>query len=329
MQRICYDGGMEKSEPSEWAPKPEVKPELDQYRPDGLFDYARDKQRWLRARVSQAYLPLAIDDLANELERYMTHAFETAPELAIVTRDAYRTRRVLGQHVLAHLIESEPLPLEGDAELYGEHTLHATLYGFYRDTEQSTLRVYVSDSSEARQLPGGVYTPLISVGVEGSDIQFAEASAEEKIRDLKARLYEQLEEWTPASGELIRDFLAVIDQSNKTKVHILHEVSPLITQLTNQKEISLHVIDTLTEIIKLTLRLDTPQDIEVSLYRKVLATSPPAYKLQKGPEVFRGVVPQLGLVGESERQSLGLFFLKDETAFQVPAQFVRRIYESR
>jgi hypothetical protein len=316
---------MELPEPAERMQRPE----LDPQRPAKLFSYAAKKQQWIRERMSEHQIPDAIDYLAEELEAYATNVFMGgAPELAITSRDVYYTREINGQGS-ARLIEMSPLPLNGDAELYGEHTIQGRLYGFHRG-EGNDIRTYVEIGDGVRQFMGGVYTPLLSVGVEGSEIRLAEYSTIEKLEELGEYINEQLKHYTSGSKMLVAELLRGLNEKKEVAVKRLHDSSPVIAGIARQEEVTPQFIEALMEIIKLKLKLDTPHDIQTTLYREVITEWPTAsYKAQKGPVTFNDIVPQLDLIGESANKGLGLFFLNNDKAVQIPVQYITSIYKTQ
>ncbi len=315
---------MEMPDSPEWMHRPE----LDRTRPARLFTYAQMKQQWLKDRVHETQLPDAIDHLADELEQYVTGAFTSLPELTIVSQDVHYTREISGRGS-RHSIESGPLPFEGDAALFGEHALRATLFGFHQGTDHD-LRVYVSNDDEVRQFMGGIYTPLLSVGVEGSEIRLAEVSTAEQLDERGAYVREQLAEYGTVTSELVRELLKALNEPDLTAIRKLHNTSHVIAEIARHTETSQQFVDALIDIIFLKLGLNVPHDIQTSSHRVVITERPvTSYKAKQGPTHFTGVIPQLGLIGETANRGLGLFFLKDESAVQIPVQYITSMYRSQ
>jgi hypothetical protein len=44
---------------------------------------------------------------------------------------------------------------------------------------------------------------------------------------------------------------------------------------------------------------------------------------------FNDIVPQLDLIGESANKGLGLFFLNNDKAVQIPVQYITSIYKTQ
>lgn len=303
------------------------RPELDRSKPARLFEYAREKQHWAR-QLSERQRIEAVDYLADELERYVTEAFDSLPELTITSSDVYYTKAIQGQGS-RHSIETGTLPLDGDAQLLGEHKIKGTLFGFHRGDEHN-LRAYVSVGDEIQYFMGGIYTPLLSVGVEGSSIHLTEYTIAEELEKLAAYVNEQV----ALSGEHLREptdiFISIVHDPGRSPTKKLHDGSAYLTEISKDPAVVPHFVDALLEIAKLELHLDEPQDITTQLHRVVLSQSPiSAYKPVPGPTFFSEVNDiQLGMIGETSSKSLGLFFINNEQAVQIPVQYITSIYRS-
>lgn len=304
------------------------RPELDRNRPARLFRYARDKQRWLQERVSEHQLPDAINHLVDELEQYATSAFDTMPEITIASPDVQYTRDISGSGT-RRVIESGPLPFEGDAALFGEHALRATLFGFHQG-DDTDLRIYASLNDGIRQFMGGIYTPLLSVGVEGSEIHLTEFGNAEQLEERGVYVQEQLPGYDEAVRALVTDILRTLNDSQTSAAKKLHNTSKNMAAIARNAETSQQFVDAMLDIIFLKLNLNLPHDIQASSHRVVITERPvPSYKAQRGPTQFTNIVPQLGLIGETANRGLGLFFIKNESAVQIPVQYITNIHRSQ
>lgn len=304
------------------------RPELDRNEPAKLFLYAKEKQRWIQRHVSDHRLREEIDYLANELERYVSESFDTLPELTITSSDVYYTKEVSGQGT-RHAIESGPLPLDTDAELFGEHTINGVLFGFHRGTDQD-LRAYVSLGEGIYQYMGGIYTPLLSVGVEKSVIQLTEYTVAEELQTLTTYIDEQLPTLSDDSQKLTRHYRDTLDSRQKSSVTKLHEGSIFLTKLAQDPDVASNTMDALMEMAKLQLHLYDPQDIQTQMHRVVISHSPVSgYKQKTGPTFFPEVEGiQLGMIGETVKKSLGLFFIYNDQAVEIPVEYITNIYRS-
>ncbi len=315
---------MESPDSPEWMQRPE----LDENRPARLFTYARDKQRWLRGRVNEHQLPDAIDHLVDELEHFVTSNFDSLPELTITSQDIHYTRGIEG-HGSRYAIESGALPFEGDAALFGEHALRATLFGFHQGTAHD-VRVYASTGDKARHFMGGIYTPLLSIGVEDSEIRLAEFSTAEQLEERGAYIKEQLSAYDSSVGLSFRELLQKLNEPQVTNIRRLHNTSLTIAEIARHTETTPQFVDAVIDIIFLKLGLNVPHDIQTSSHRVVITERPvTSYKAQQGPTLFQGVIPQLGLIGESANRGLGLFFMNNERAVQIPVQYITSMYRSQ
>lgn len=309
---------MATSETPDWQRKPELDPD----NPAQLFEYALGMLQWLRRLKHDKpdQLVDGVDHLVERLERYVSHTFDSLPELNIVSTDITVTRDVYGEG-RRHIIESAPAPLRGDAELLGEHALKAILYRFYRSGD--TVRVYVSTGEPEDHLDGGVYTRLHSVGLEGSDITLAEYRNKKRFEDISKIIKKNIDNLDDTTTALIREFVRNSNNEGIQPIEKLNEASPIISAIVRDKAAPPQVIDALLDLLFLKLDLDMPHDIEASLHRVVLSDQPvSAYRPQPGPTLFRNVVPQMGLIGETGKKGIALFFVDGESAVQIPVQYI-------
>lgn len=314
---------MEHSEQNERGPRPE----FDRNDPSGLFVYARDKARYLRFIVSTHELPAAIEHLADELEGHMSMVFETLPSVTIESNDVYYTKdiRPLGE---GRTIDVGPLPFTGDAELLKIHAITGHLYGFHMG-DQGDIRAHVSLNERAYKMMGGVYTPLLSVGVETSDIKLTQTIAASELERIGNEIKMLLEQHSKATSADVLELLQLASAPESATAKKLHNISPVIARIARQPDASPQLIDALFEYIRYRLRLSLPHGISATSYREVITTDPiPAYRPRKEPKHFVDVVPELGLIGESANRSLGLLFISDEKAVQIPVQYITSIYHS-
>jgi len=303
------------------------RPELDRSKPAKLFEYAREKQRWAE-QLSERQRIEAVDYLANELERYVTETFDSLPELTITTSDVHYTKAIHGQGS-RHAIETGPLPLDGDAQLLGEHEMKGILFGFHRGDEHD-LRAYVSMGDEPQYFMGGIYTPLLSVGVEKSSIHLTQYTVAEELEKLATYIDEQLVTSDEHLREPAHNFMDILRDTKKSPTKKLHEGSVFLTEITKDTLVMPRFVDALLEMAKLELQLDEPQDIQTQLHRVVISQSPiSAYKPVPGQTSFSNIdTIQLGMIGETSNKSLGIFFINNEQAVQIPVQYITSIYRS-
>lgn len=303
------------------------RPEFDKTEPGSLFGFAMYKQRWIRNRVHLSERPQAIDHLAEELEQHVTSVFESLPELSIIAQDVHYTKRIRQQNG-TFVIDTAPLPLQGDAEVFGEHNFQATYRAFHRGVNDD-LRVYVDVGDSPRHLMGGIYTPLLSVAVEGSTIALTETKIAARVGERREYIANQSKEYSVETKTLIALLDDLIDSQTAGRTMTLQACSAIIAQISRQKEVTPQVIDALMEVMTLQIELDEPNDIHTSAHREVITVQPiPAYKAKAGPTHFKRVVPELGLIGETANRGLGLFFLYNDAAVQVPVQYITSLYKS-
>ena len=295
--------------------RPEPKPQFNSAHPETIFMFGAEKQRWLRRRVSQKDLPAAIGHLANDLDRYMVSAFDDMPELELRSDDIISTQAISGGIDRGHNIMSELLVKSGDAELFGEHALRAFYYGFHKGHENYDLRVYVSTVDQMPiNLPGGVYKPLLSVGVEGSYIELASEANRKQLRALQGSILRQTSDiQDPELGSAVDTLLHILNTARGSSLEKLQKCSPLIAAVEGDQKASAQLTDLLLEYTKKSLRLDAPQLVKTLV----------------DPTTFEGVTPELGMVGEPDARTLAVMFMMNDRAVQIPAQHISIIEQER
>lgn len=300
------------------------KPELDRKNPAEIFSYAREKQRWYKKRVSNDRMVYAVDGLVEELENYISSAYDSMPEIIAVGKDVSSTHNISrnGPNII---IENGPMPLEGDAALYEEHEIRGTLYGFHQG-DKGDLRVYISTGEEPRAYMGGIITPLVSVAVESTDIKLAEISVAEKIEELEITIAEQLSVYSSEVTDAVNNLVNTINDSSGSTVNKLQRTSSIIAGIARHPDTSISFVDTIMELVRTRLHLDSPHDIRTTAYRAVISVNPVSSYKAQGAEEFIGVIPELGLIGETANKGLGLFFLNGETPIQIPVQYITAMH---
>lgn len=320
---IWYHRSMEHPEPTERHQRPE----LDRNRPAELFTYAKDKLRYLRERVNAYHLPSSVEHLSDELEAYISDVFESMPAVTVVSSDIEYTRK-LERRGSEHVLDISGLPFTGDAELLQAHTIEGLLYGFHKG-QNDDLRAYVSLNEGVRKLNGGIYTPLLSVNVEHSDITFTEMSAEEELEEIGARITEMLSDYGAEVKNVVSNLLNRINQPATVAAKKLHEISPILAEIARYENTVPHFVDTILEYVKYRLKLSQPQDISTSSYREVMTEFyVTSFKPRKEPTIFRGITPEVGLIGESANRSLALMFIHNDKALQIPVQYITSLEKS-
>lgn len=315
---------MEYPEPAERKQRPE----LDRTRPARLFSYAKEKQEWVRSVVNdKQHLPEAIDHLIEELELFRIEMFEgESPLLTVVARDVYYTPTI-GSNGYRHVIENEPLPMVGDADIYKEHTLQGELFGFHKGINNE-LRVYMSLGDKERRFMGGIYTPLLSIGLDHANIELVKYSSSEKLQELSEHIDAQLSSYDKDTAIYAKGIIDILNTENMPAVKKLHAVSPIVPEIARNADVSPQFVDALIDIICLKLELYIPHDIQTLSHRVIMTERPIQSYKAGGPALFEDIVPQMGLSGESANRWLGLFFIKDEKAVQIPVQYITNIYKS-
>ena len=183
---------------------------------------------------------------------------------------------------------------------------------------------------EEVKTPGGVYTPRISVSLEHSDIQFAEFGAKARMGVFENEVQAQLEHVT--SDIIIRSLIEIrsaLSSEATTCAQKLHELSPRLAAISRSKQATPQLIDALLGMVKVSLRLESSQNIRAQAYRQILTKEPTAsHKPIKGTTDFLNVRPEFGLIGESDAKSLALFVLYDDASVQIPVQYITQIQKA-
>lgn len=316
---------MDSSESSEFAHGKELRA----ITPGALFEFAKNKQLELRAKLGQ---PLAreIGILADTLDEYMTHHFDTPPEVIGESRDIYETIEIhekesstTVEHTMRKILNY------GEISSFEQHSIKGKLFGFHRGLHNE-LRAYVDDGRAAQKLAGGVYQPLLSLGLEHSDLQFVETSVEQNTDFIDSHL-DEMDERVVETSHAILEALA---NSQLTVTEKLRNMSPLFTELAINKQVNAQFIDALLEIVKYKLRLDLPYTITTSMHRVIISQPPTFAHLPVHSETtFEHVSAELGIAGETKRPWLGIFFIEnadsqDEANIQIPVDYITSIYRT-
>lgn len=299
------------------------RPELDRNNPDSLFLFAKEEQRRLRKIVNEEQFPAAVDFLVEKLERFITQNFDELPELTIRARDIRRTNMISKREPGTFIIRSGVLPLDAiDEEVFGSHTVTGALYKFYRGDDDD-LRMYVSGVDMPIDMPGGIYTPLLSIGVEDADIRLMTHEAAEQFEEVMAYINDSLAEYDQPIKDLVTVLTTTLNNPNQTITRKLHNSSPIVAEIERRITPASHIIDALLTVIFVKLDLLSPQNISASQYHLPFTEYPkPAYT-RKGAAVFSGVTPQLELIGETDNKELGLFFLDgSQRAIKIPVRYI-------
>lgn len=315
---------MEHSERDEW----QSRPEYDRHQPSRLFLYGREKARYLRAIVSENGLPEAIENLADELDAHITHTFDTMPLVTVEGDDISYTQNILPQGD-SKVLEIGVLPLVGDAEVTGSHTITGYLYGFHMGSKHD-IRAYVSVNDEPRKLMGGIYTPLLSVGMESptTEISLTETVVETELERIGKEINLHLNTMPRLVKLEVRKLLEVASSREDSAVKKLHAVGPIITQVARLDGVTPQLIEALFEYTKYRLGLFIPHDITTTLHREKLPTVKYSFKPIREHRVFENITPTFELIGESNNKSLGLVLISDDKWVQVPVEYITSMYRT-
>jgi hypothetical protein len=303
------------------------RPELPTDAPAKVFSYAQQKIAWLKERVSSTQMPDAVDLLVEELQGFITQKLTPLPGITVQASEVYHTQAVSQTERGTYVIKSLPLELEGDAKIYGEHTIEGTLYGFHRG-EKNDLRVFVDRAETPITMRSGIYQPLLSIPVEKSVIRFTAQQEAEQLQEKDDYITTQLETYPQQVRVLIIQLINALN-SVDTPAKKLHNASDIIAGIASyvSKEESYEkFIDAVLDYIHIKLGLASPQDITTSSHQVVISERPTSAYRRGGPASFDEVTPQLGVMGESANRVLGLIFpYKNEESPVTPKYDMIRI----
>lgn len=317
------------------------RPELAGVEPSRLFLVAKDREQWIRARVSEQQLPLAIDHFIEELERYVTERFDgTLPELTVVSPDVIQT---IGLHALNATdvrIENGARPFRGDDALLKTHTLKGKLFGFHRGVAHD-LRAYIENDQPPQALPGGIYNGYYSVSVQDSEIRLSEELHIEEADRHNEHLDQLLSECDARVSQLYGALLRELPPRHqmpgeyRSATHILQQCSAILAEIEAHPDVRPQLTDALLDYMTFILSLDAPRTIDVLDHRIIISSS--GYD-RGGPAVFEDVELRLCMMGETRRRMLGVFFSAEQEErkagrlpksyhriIQVPVQSIKSI----
>lgn len=300
------------------------RPELDRNNLESLFTFAVAEQHRLKKIVAEEQLPEAIDFLVEKLERFVSQNFDQLPELVIHARDVssslpYRSE---GPDILT--VRSEQLPLDStDVKVFGAHVIRAVFYKFYRGKENDDLRMYVDTGRDPVNMPGGVFTPLLSIGVDKAEIRLAANDADEQFEATMNHVHQVLAEYSEDVRDIANILIKTLNNHAFTPARKLRDCSPMLAEIARRTGSPPHVIDVLLDVICIKLDLASPQNISVSQHHLPYPEYPRRAYVLKGPAHFAAVVPHLELVGETDYKELELCFLDEsEVPTEVPVRYI-------
>lgn len=315
---------MEKGEQPESDNERLSKVELDQIEPADLFEWAKNKQAYIK-RLNERLHPQIIDDLVEQLERYIMKKLTPPPEIFVETNDAYITKEIKNIGSYSRIVDISSM-------LYADFgvTINGKLFGFHRGREDD-LRAYISTGEEPQHLMGGIYTPLISVSVEQSQFYYAEATFDEQYEQAGQEVLKKIEAYRDDTMSGL--FLLLISHLNDSDVtsavkfiKSAETAQEMIRRIEDKNEREFFT-DLLWEVIQAKLHLTVPHDIEVSSHRVLITKQ--GYKRHEGAKTFTDVKLQMGIImSESRNPVLGLYFTEDDQNIQVPIHSVRNIYRN-
>jgi hypothetical protein len=270
----------------------------------------------------------ALEHLANELDVHLSREYDDPPEVEVQASNLHRPAVAqAGEH--AFMIVSRPDEGDQSQDHIGIPHIKGALYGFHHAVieGESQLCAYISQHQPALKMRAGIYLPLFSVPLESSDIRFAS----ERKADIKQRLGGYILEHDAEHAErmngVIKKMLTMLDDTKlpiKDRLLMSGRSFEVLLHL-NNGSIADPFADTLFDAIRDALRLSERVSLATHAYR--IITSTPAVRsfVQQGDAEFKGVQPQLELIGESKRRMLGLSFFYNDQSIQVPVHQVHAL----
>ncbi len=314
-----------------WGRERPSHPELSQVAPEQLF-------AWVQADIAkhrriygadQARFGEYVSQRAYDLEQYLTSHFAALPEVSIETFDATRTVQLTNPGIGVYVLRAAQMAAEeAEGAPYAGVAVQGRLFGFYKGA-MGDFRMYIEDASRnQQQLPGGLYTPLVSVAVEGSRIEYVLTPEQERAA-FQARVDEHIAQIADYQRRelvqgLYHGLLNRLDASSQPPATRLKNVSHAIAKITGagiaEDEPLMNV---LLDMVHANLGLVAPQTIEAAQYRLLIGAS--GYKAETAAR-FEGVTPALGFFGDMRHRSFGLlFFNAQEQGIQIPAESVTHL----
>ncbi len=323
---IWYDELMERPVFSEQ----DDQPELDENHPEQLFVAAKAMERWMRRRVKRHEHPQAMEDIVNKLERYVTTVFEgELPDITVQGRDIRYPIGLSEAGPGEYRLQTGPLPLKGDAELYGEHVIEGVFHSFYRG-DRNDLRLYMEYPEEPVMTPGGIITPLYSIGMATSDVALTSLKKAEALKGPQSYIQDRLVEYDEQTLKDITRLFNLLNENKKAIKMKLIESSVIITAIEKRAEPTPQFVDALIEVVCLKLDITAPQDFHVRQQR-VLYTDhqTTAYKVE-GEASHMHTSTHLELIGGFDDRMLGLHFIdKEQRTIQVPVRDIIYMQKSK
>jgi hypothetical protein len=315
---------MERSESDDFHIK---RPELDKGDPARLFTYATSMQRWIHDRSSREQIGTGIDFLAEELTHYVANSFDQLPELTVRSADIMHTRSIVhpSSDASTYVIKTEQLPQAQSDRLFREPII-GQYYGFHRG-QNNDLRVYISSDQAPLVTNGGIFTPLLSVGIDDADIQFTQFETDEKLKDNDEIVTALLEKYNQAIQAKVEKLLVTANDTYTPIVKKLQDCSIIIAEIERDENVSQVLIDALLEYVLIKFGFESPQDIEASAHRIVITQKPIFSHRREGRAEFTNVIPQLGLIGESADRSLAVLFFHEDKPIQILAKHITAIHK--
>lgn len=314
---LWYDDCMERQD----SGGIQKRPELDRTQPSQLFEYARLREAWILDRISTHQHADAVDHLVDELTGYVAETYEQLPEVRVRAVDVMHTSHFSEPQPGHYQFTLQQLPFDADAKILGEHTIDGVLYGFHRG-EENELRMYVARGELSKNLQGGIYTPLLSIGMKETTVQLRADERAQLLAESGSYISELADEQHPELKYLTEQIGELLDAKGSSIARKLHQCSPLLAEIARHPEVPEKIVDALLDYIRTALDLNSPQDIQTSKHRVHITEQPVRAYQPAGEALFQGVTPQLGLMGESASRSLGLFISNEEKFISIPVEFV-------
>lgn len=313
---------MEFSEAGEWKHKPE----LEHIRPEEIFKYALESQHWIRDRVHERERLTAFEYLAEQLDTYTQEHFDPSTEFTVSSNDVYHTGALNHMGPGTYLLRADSVPLEGIEELTHEATFTGYLHGFHVG-DRDDIRFYIDTGVKPYKTMGGIFQPLLSVGVEKATITFKNESEQAQLRERGEYIRDQLHshEYSQEVQRSIATLLSLLDITDIAASTKLRESEAYILVLSTQVEQSL--IDAIFDIMSIKLGFTVPQDISVTSYRSIVSKN--SFIPQNRPREFTRVMAKLGFAGETIRPILAVNFFKDDEWIRANVQHVTSITKSQ
>ncbi len=300
------------------------RPEIDQYGPMGIFQYADAKLQWYKQRQPENEWPTAALYLAEEMDKYVYEFFgQDRPDLIVQASDVLEPDLHLSDG--SQQLATKPRVANEHTSLIGEHTFNAKLQGFHVG-QTGDLRVYVQQANPVvLKTPAGILAAFTSVAVEGSDIQLAVQKESDLYEQIGRDIIEHVAEYDPKVKQLVQSLIRTLSEPTEPLYRRLQLSSGIIGDIAGSKTTQ-QFVDTIMELVSLKLRLASGVTLLASSHRvKIPSETTRGYIIVEGRRQFERVSVTPELIRNGASNTLGLTFYDEKDVITVPVHDIESL----